>query len=71
MIMVRGFSGVVALLRWKQFLGMDRTAGLVLLAAKPEELLVLHHLLEAVLENCCLWGHTIFSFGIAFIPVYC
>lgn len=54
MIMFRGFSGVVALLKWKPSSGMDRTAGLVLLTAKPEELLVLHYLLEAVLENCCL-----------------
>lgn len=60
MIMVRGFSGVVALLKWKQSFGMDRTAGLVLLTAKPEELLALHCLLDAVLENCCLRGHTIF-----------
>lgn len=43
-----------------------QTTGLVLLVAEPEELLVLHSLLEAVLHNCSLSsGHIAFSVHVA------
>lgn len=47
-IAVRGSLSVTALPMRKQVFWYGQTAGLVLLVAEPEELLVLHYLSEAV-----------------------
>lgn len=44
-----------------------QSAGLVLLVVEPEELLVLHYLLEAVLGNCLSSGHTASSVHVALV----